>query len=135
MPTSSSLYFYDTGATCHLLMGAPDVRAVRNTTDVTNLSILSTHDVSIPSGADKPRRLVIARHQKLEALFVVLTPVAGLTPRGCHPATATGLIVQGYAGPIGTFHWIPRQLRDVCFDTGVGRSVVNFGISWPPTSQ
>ena len=127
------LYFYNTGATCHLLMGAPDVLAVRNTTDVKNLSTLSMHDVSIPAGADNTRRPVVARRQKLEALFVVLKPVAGPTFRGCHPATATGLLLQGYAGPIGTFHWIPRQLRDVCFDTGVGRSVVNFGVSWPPT--
>ena len=127
------LYFYNTGATCHLLMGAPQVLAVRHTTDVTNLSTLSMHDVSIPSGADNTRRLVVARHQKIEALFVVLKPVAGPTLRGCHPATATGLVLQGYAGPIGTFQWIPRQLRDVCFDTGAGRGVVNFGVSWPPS--
>jgi hypothetical protein len=124
------LYFYNTGATCHLLMSAPDVRAVRNTTDVKNLSM---HDVSIPIDSANTRRRVVTHHQKLEALFVVLKPVAGPTFRGCHPATTTGLLVQGYAGPIGTFHWIPRQLRDVCFDTGVGRSVVNFGISWPAT--
>ena len=127
------LYFYNTGATCHLLMSAPDVLAVRDTTDVTNLSTLSMHDVSIPIDSANTRRRVVTHHQKLEALFVVLKPVAGLTLSGCHPATATGLLLQGYAGPIGTFHWIPRQLRDVCFDTGVGRSVVNFGISWPPT--
>ena len=127
------LYFYNTGATCHLLMSAPDVLAVRNTTDVTNLSTLSMHDVSIPIDSANTRRRVVTHHQKLEALFVVLKPVAGLTLRGCHPATATGLVVQGYAGPVGTFHWISRELRDVCFDTGVGSSVVNFGISWPPT--
>lgn len=127
------LYFDNTGATCHLLMGAPEVLAVRSTPDVTNLSALSMHDVSISSGADDTRRRVVARHQKLEALFVVLKPVVGLTMKGCHPATTTGLVLQGYAGPVGTFHWFPRQLRDVCFDTGVGRSVVNFGVSWPPT--
>lgn len=127
------LYFYNTGATCHLLMSAPDVFAVRNTTDVTNLATLSMHDVSIPIDSANTRRRVVTHHQKLEALFVVLKPVAGLTLRGCHPATATGLLLQGYAGPIGTFHWIPGQLRDVCFDRGVGSSVVNFGISWPPT--
>ena len=126
------VYFYNTGATCHLLMGAPQVLAVRNTKDVTDLATLSMHDVSIPSGAVDTRRRVVVRHQKIEALFVVVRPVAGPTFRGCHPATATGLLLQGYAGPIGTFHWIPRQLRDVCFDTGVGRSVVNFGINWPP---
>ena len=127
------VYFYNTGATCHLLMGAPTVLAVRDTTDVKSLSSLSMHDVSIPAGADNTQRRIVARHQRLEALFVIIKPVAGPTFRGCHPATATGLVVQGYVGPAGTFHWIPRELRDVCFDTGVGSSVVNFGISWPPT--
>ncbi len=127
------VYFYNSAATCQLLTGAPDVRAVRHTTHVTSLSSLSIHDVSIPTGADNTRRAVLARHQKLEALYVVLKPLAGPYFRGCHPATATGLLIQGYAAPIGTFHWIPRQLRGVCFDTGVGRSVVNFGIIWPPS--
>ena len=31
------VYFYNRGATCHLLMGGPIFRAVRNTTDVAHL--------------------------------------------------------------------------------------------------
>ncbi len=128
------VYFHNTGVTCHLLMGAPKVLVVRNTSNVKNLSSLSMRDVSIPTVAVDTRRRDVARHQEIKALFVVLRPVAGPTFGGCQPATATGLVVQGYAGPVGTFHWIPREIRDVCFDTGVTRSVVNFGIDWPVTS-
>jgi len=128
------VYFSNAGVTCHLLMGAPEVLVVRNTSNVKKLSSLSMRDVSIPTGAVDTRRRDVARHHEIKALFVVLRPVAGPTFRGCQPATATGLVVQGYAGPVGTFHWIPRHLRDVCFDTGVTRSVVNFGINWPVNS-
>jgi len=123
------VYFYNLGATCHLLMGAPIFRAVRNTTDVTHLS---AHDLSVPAGADNTRRPVIARHQKLEALFVVVKPV-GSSFTGCDPATTTGLLVGDFANPIATTHFVVRQLRDVCFDTGVGRNVLDYGAVWPGT--
>lgn len=124
------VYFYNKGATCHLLMGAPDFQAVRNMTDVTNLSALSAHDVSVPAGADNTNRLVVTRRQKVEALFVVVKPV-GPSFTGCDPATTSGILMQGYANPIGTFHFIVRRLRDVCFDSGIGRNVLNFGAVWP----
>ena len=126
------VYFYNRGTTCHLLMGAPYFQAVRNTTDVVNLSALSAHDVSVGAGADNTRRPVVVRHQKLEALFVVVKPV-GPSFKGCDPATASGIVIQGYASPIGTFHFVVRQLRGVCFDTGVGRNVLDYGAVWPAT--
>jgi hypothetical protein len=126
------VYFYNRGTPCHLLMGAPYFQAVRNTTDVVNLSALSAHDVSVGAGADNTRRPVVIRHQKLEALFVVVKPV-GPSFKGCDPATASGIVTQGYASPIGTFHFVVRQLRDVCFDSGVGALVVNIGAVWVPT--
>jgi hypothetical protein len=126
------VYFYNRDATCHLLMGAPYFQAVRNTTDVVNLSALSAHDVSVGVGADNTRRPVVVRHQKLEALFVVVKPL-GPSFKGCDPATASGIVIQGYARPIGTFHFVVRQLRDVCFDTGVGRGQFNYGAAWPAT--
>lgn len=122
------VYFYNRGATCHLLMGAPEVQAVRNTT---NVATISSHDLSIPTGADNTRRPVIAHHQKLEALFVVVKPI-GSTFKGCAPATTTGLLVGGYAKPRGHTHFVIRRLRDVCFDSGVGRSVLDYGINFPP---
>jgi len=124
------VYFYNRGTTCHLLMGAPEVQAVRNTTDLVNLKALSAHDVSIPAGADNTRRPVVAHRQKIEALFVVVKPL-GPSFKGCDPATASGIVIQGYASPIGTFHFVLRQLRDVCFDSGVGQRVLDYGISFP----
>jgi hypothetical protein len=125
------VYFYNRGVVCHLKMGAPYIQAVRDTADVVNLSALSAHDVSVGVGAENTRRAVVARHQKIEALFVVVKPV-GPSFRGCDPATASGIVIQGYAGPIGTFHFVARQLREVCFGSGVGRNVLDYGISFPP---
>jgi hypothetical protein len=125
------VYFYNRSTTCHLLMGAPEVQAVRNTMDIVNLSALSAHDVSVPAGADNTRRPVVAHHQKLEVLFVVVKPL-GPSFKGCDPATASGIVIQGYASPIGSFHFVVRQLRDVCFDSGVGRSVLDYGVSFSP---
>src|ERR1035437_5372644 len=123
------VYFYNRGATCHLLMGAPIFQPLRNTTDVAHLS---AHDLAIPVGAGTTRRPVVARHQKIEALFVFMKPV-GPAFTGCKLATTTGFLVGDYANPIATTHFIVRQLRDVCFDTGVGRNVLNYGAVWPGT--
>lgn len=123
------VYFYNRGATCHLLMGAPTFQAVRITTNVTHISV---HDVSVPASADNNRRPVVAHHQKIEALFVTVKPV-GPSFTGCDPATTTGLLVGGYANPIVTTHFVVRQLRDVCFDTGVGQNVLDYGVVWPAT--
>ncbi|MGC8499342.1 MAG: hypothetical protein ACP5OV_07615 [Acidimicrobiales bacterium] len=124
--------FFNRGATCHLLMGAPQFLAVRGIRGVVRLSALSAHDVSVPVGADNTRRPVVAHHRKIEALFVVAKPVRR-SLAGCDPATTLGIVVQGYAKPVGTFSFIARRLRDVCFDTGVGRRVVNDGAVWPTT--
>lgn len=123
------VYFYNRGAPCHLLMGAPNFRAVRNTTDVAHLT---ANDLAIPAGTGTTRRPVVAHHQKIEALFVLIKPV-GPAFTGCKPATTTGFLVGDYANPIATTHFIVRQLRDVCFDTGVGRGVLNYGAAWPAT--
>jgi len=124
------VYFYNQGGTCHLLMGAPDMTAVRDTTNVANLRTISMHDLSVPVSADNTRRQVVGHHQKLEALFVVVRP-AGSAFTGCKPATTSGILLQGYASPIGTFHFIVRRLRDVCFDSGVGQNVLDYGVAWP----
>jgi len=122
------VYFYNRGATCHLLMGAPEVRAVG---DAANAAAITLHDLSIPTGADNTGRPVVAHHQKLEALFVVVKPV-GSPFTGCDPMTSTGFLVGGYAKPIATTHFVVRRLRDVCFDSGVGRSVLDYDIGFPP---
>ncbi|MDE3094307.1 MAG: hypothetical protein KGJ47_11065 [Acidobacteriota bacterium] len=127
------VYFYNRGGTCHLLMGAPAVSAVRDATRVASLRTLPLRDLSIPTTAQNTRRRLVDHHQRLEALVMVARPV-GPSFAGCDPATATGILVQGYAGPIGTFHFVARPLRDVCFDTGVGRNVVNVGVFWLATS-
>jgi hypothetical protein len=121
------VYFQNLGPTCHLLMGAPEVRAVRNATDP---ATISTNDLSAPAGADNTRRMVVSGHGKLEALFVVVKPV-GETFQGCDPATATGFTIGGYARPIATIHFVVRKLRDVCFDTGIGHDVIDYGVDWP----
>ncbi|MHB2027689.1 MAG: hypothetical protein ACYCPT_02590 [Acidimicrobiales bacterium] len=123
------VYFFNRGRACHLLMGAPEVRAVRHTA---NAAAITLHDLSIPTGADNTRRPVVAHYQKLEALFVVVKPV-GSTFTGCAPATTTGFLVGSYAKPIATTHFVIRRLRDVCFDSGVRRSVLDYGIGFPPT--
>ena len=122
------VYFYNRSATCHLLMGAPEVRAVR---DTAHGAAITLHDLSIPTGSDNTRRPVVAHHQKLEALFVVVKPV-GSPFTGCDPMTTTGFLVGDYAKPIATTHFVVRRLHDVCFDSGVGRNVLDYGIGFPP---
>jgi hypothetical protein len=123
------LYFLNRGATCRLLMGAPAILVVRDTTNVSSLATLRGHDVSTPTVAESPQRQILFHHQRLVALFVVTRPV-GSHFTGCEPATASGIVIQGYAGPIGTFHFVKRSLPDVCFDTGGATPVLNFGVSW-----
>ncbi len=123
------LYFFNRGATCHLLMGAPAIQVVRDTTTVSSLSALRGRDVSTPTSAESPQRRTLYHHQKLVALFVVTRPV-GSQVKGCEPATGSGIVIQGYAGPVGTFHFVKRDLPDVCFDVGLGPRVLNFGVSW-----
>ena len=123
------VYFYNRGATCHLLMGGPIFQPVRNTTDVTHLS---ANDLAIPVGAGSTRRPVVDHHQKIEALFVFMKPV-GPAFTGCKPATTTGFLVGDYANPIATTHFIVRQLRNVCFVSGVGHGQFNYGAAWPAT--
>jgi hypothetical protein len=122
------VYFYNRGAICHLLMGAPDVQAVR---DTVNTDAITLHDLSVPTGSGNTRRPVITHHQKLEALFVVVKPV-GSSFAGCDPVTAAGFLVGNYAKPIASTHFVVRRLRDVCFDSGVGRIVLDYGIDFPP---
>jgi hypothetical protein len=74
--------------------------------------------MSVPTAAENTRRPVITHHQKIEALFVV-DRLVGSSFTGC------------YANPIATTHFVVRQLGDVCFDTGVGRNVLNYGAVWP----
>jgi hypothetical protein len=122
------VYFYNRGAICHLPMGAPVFDAVRNTDSF----VVSTNDIAIPGGADNNRRPVINHHQRLQTLFVVVKPKGSLFA-GCDPEMTTGFIVGDYGKPITTSHFVVRKLHDVCFDTGVGRAVLNYGAIWPVT--
>jgi hypothetical protein len=124
------VYFYNKGATCHLLMGRPSIRAVKNTT---NVHAIAVSDLSFPGSVSTENRVVVAHHQKVEALFLFgngLPPSSGR----CDPATTTGILVQGYADPtpsIGKF--FPRRIRHICFDSGVGAIVSNTGVAWATT--
>jgi len=119
--------FYNVSATCHLLMGAPVFLAVRNTTTVSATTPI--HDLSMSAGADNTKRVVVMRHRKVEALFLVAKPI-GPSFIGCESATTSGLSVGGYANPVGTSHFIVRRLRDVCFDFKAGSHVLNIGTIW-----
>lgn len=126
------VYFHNHGSTCRLLKWAPAIEAVRDATQSAKLLALPAHDRSAPTGAYGTKRQVVARDHTVEALIVVTKPV-GFSFKGCDPATASGIVMQGYAEPIGTFRFIVRPLRDVCFDSGVGRTVLDFGAVWPAT--
>lgn len=110
------VYFYNQGAACHLLMGAPSFRAVKKTTSVATTTV---DDLSIPVGADNENRVV-----------VTLNAVMGAR---CDPATTSGLLVGDYANPIAATHLIVRTLQDVCFYSGIDRIDVNDGAVWVPT--
>ena len=124
------VHFYNRGRTCHLLMGGPNVQFVRHTT---NVARLTNRDWSVPSpSANNGQRVLISRHETVEALVVIVKPV-GKSFRGCEPATVTGFRVGDYANPISATYFVPRKLNDICFDVGVGRTVEDFGIQWTPT--
>lgn len=124
------IYFHNRGPTCHLLMGAPAVQAVRDTHGVTSLKNINLHDLSVPVSAVDTRRRIVAHHQTIEVLFVVVRPIGSPLAR-CSPATTSGILIQGYATPIGTFHYVERRLQNVCFDAGVGPNVLDYGVAWP----
>ena len=124
------VFFFNRGPACHLVMGAPAIDAVRNATSAT---AVTEGDLAV-SAPPLPttKRVVLDRHQTAEALFLYGSPIpAGV--RGCHPATATGLLVQGYAMPVpavGTF--VARRIPSVCFPVPgiVGATFVNTGVAW-----
>jgi len=122
------VYFYNRGSTCHLLMSAPDVRALRGRPSPSGAPL---NDFSVPPARTTPAP-GCRTPQKIEALFVVTAP-EGLPFKGCDPATSTGFVVGGYAKPIATTSFVKRALRDVCFDSGPGANVVNFGVVWSTT--
>lgn len=122
------VYFYNQGSTCHLLIGAPDFRAVKSTTD---LSSITVSDLSMPDGADNENRLLLDHHERVEALFVVVK-FSGITSGRCDPATTTGLLVGDYASPIATTHFFARKIHDVCFYKGPGPIATNSGAVWVP---
>ena len=121
------VYFYNKSTVCHLLMGGPSIRAVKNTTDVT---AIMASDLAFSAPVTGEKRVVVEHHQKVEALFLFGNPVLHKS-RACDPATATGILIQGYSKPTtstGTF--FPRRIRHVCFDSGVGAIVSNTGVAW-----
>ena len=123
------VYFYDKGATCHLLMSGPDIRMVRNATDA---SSIAASDLSAPTGNPAvSERAVVDRHQRIEAL-VSVNRLPKKDSKNCVPATSTGFLVGDYANPVATSHFIVRALDHVCFDPGTvgGPVTINFGVSW-----
>jgi hypothetical protein len=121
------VFFYNKGANCHLRTGAPSFVALRNTRVVSART--PSRDLSMAVGSDNTKRMIVPRHQEIEALFVVIKPV-GLSFRGCEPATTSGLIISGYARPIDTKDFVVRHLRDVCFDSSAGSHISNIGAIW-----
>ena len=120
------VYFYNEGSTCHLLMGAPNFRAVKSTTDLGSLTV---GDVSMPAAADNENRLLLDHHERVEALFVVIKLV-GISRGQCDPATTTGFLVGDYANPIATTHFFARKIHRVCFYKGPGPIAMNAGAIW-----
>jgi len=120
------VYFYNKGSTCHLLMGAPNFRAVKSATD---LGTLTVGDLSMPAGADNENRLMLDHHERVEALFVVVKLV-GIASGQCDPATTTGFLVGDYANPIATTHFFARKIHRVCFYKGPGPIAMNAGAIW-----
>jgi hypothetical protein len=114
------VYFYNTGATCHLLMGAPSIRAVKNTT---NVHAIAVSDLAFPGSVPTENRVVVDHHQKVEALFLFGNPLPP-SSHPCDPATTTGILVQGYADPISSIgKFFPRSIQHVS----------NTGVAWATT--
>jgi hypothetical protein len=124
--------FFNRGAACHLLMNAPIFQAVRNTTTLS--AATPSRDLSMPAGADNTKREVVLRHQKTRALFVVIKPV-GSSFIGCEPATASGFSVRDIGSPLNAVHFVPRELHEVCFDSGAGAHISNIGAIWEAVSK
>ena len=131
---AAPVFFYNRGPVCHLLMGGPAISAVRNATSTTTVI---ASDLSIAVGPlPTTKRVVLDRHQRAEALFLFGGPMPPGV-RGCHPATATGLLVQGYADPVPSVGmFFPRPITNVCFPASgsVGANVVNTGVAWATAS-
>ncbi len=125
------VFFYNKSADCHLLMGGPSINAVRNSN---NPRATSSSELALSAPVSSEKRIVVKHHGKVEALFLFGTSVSQKGSR-CDPATATGILVQGYANPIAsTGKFFPRRIQRVCFDSGVGAKVLNTGVAWATTN-
>lgn len=125
------VFFYNRGPVCHLLMGAPAITAVR---DATSAATVTVDNMTIPNPpVPTTKRVVLLRHERAEALFLFGNPLPKGASEGCRPATATGLLVQGYANPVpSTGKFFPRQMKNVCFPVPgvVGAVATNTGVEW-----
>ena len=124
------VFFYNRGPVCHLLMGAPDIAAVR---DATSASTVTVANMTIPNPPlPTTKRVVLQLHQRAEALFLFGSTI----PKGaadCQSETATGLLVQGYAKPVPSVgKFFPRRMKNVCFPVpgAVGAAAMNTGVAW-----
>ena len=126
------VFFYNRGPVCDLLMGAPDITAVR---DATSASTVTVANMTIPNPPPLTKRVVLQLHQRAEALFLFGSKI----PKGaadCHSGTATGLLVQGYAKPVPSVgKFFPRRMKNVCFPVpgAVGAVTTNTGVAWATT--
>ena len=88
--------------------------------------------MTIPNPPPTTKRVVLPHHQRAEALFLFGSTLPERASRGCHLATATGLLVQGYAQPVPSVgKFFPRQMKDVCFPARtVAANATNTGVAW-----
>jgi hypothetical protein len=119
--------FTNHGSSCHLPLGGPNARAVRgkydgDTTKVNQFSfpLPSTNEKLTLNGGSQDRALVEVRG----------LPSATLHAKTCSPQTAVGFIVEGYAKPLAATHYFARTLANVCFYSGSGGIVTDFGLVW-----
>lgn len=124
------VYFYNRGPEQHLVMGAPDIRAVRTATSAARVTA-GELAISVPTPSTA-KRVVLYRHQRAGALFFCGAAISKGS-RGCHLASATGLPAQSYAAPIagvGTF--LARRITKVCLPVpgGVGTTFLNSAVVW-----
>jgi hypothetical protein len=124
------VYFYNKSTDCHLLMGGPSINAVKH---ATNVRAITGSELAMSAQIPYDKRVVVEHDQKVEALFLfgnISSPVLQ-NGRRCDPATATGILVQGYAKPTpSTGRFFARKIPQVCFDNGVGANWSNTGVAW-----
>ncbi len=120
------------GSTCHLPLGGPIARAVRGTY---NGRATKISQLSLPVSATNLRLKLKSGAQARAVVEVRGLPSAMLHSKTCSPHAAVGFVVDGYGEPIATAHYFARRLENVCFYSGPGGTVTDFGIVWQGISS